>query len=414
MAWIALVGMLFIPAFPDPPLRSGAYVQDVRTDAAVLACIDAAPQVRSAEVWDAGGSSVWRSAGAGARRRHAFAVRGLQAAREYTYAIRGADGEVEYRGRLRTPPADDSAPVHFCVVGDSGGLPWWIWMQNNPLFYLAARNEWLPPRGDVVAVADRMAEERPAFWLHVGDVAYPWGHQEHYNAAFFRPFAALLADAPCYLALGNHDVLDDRGRQALANFHLPRGEWTGDERCYAFSWGSVRIVVLDLNAAVDAGHPALGALRRGFAGHAEPWRVVVAHHPVYSASRQGDRRDLVEHLAPALIEAHVDLLLVGHDHNYQRFAPLGGVRGPVMVVTGGGGKSLYDLVPHSELRASYRGFHFLSVEVAGPELRVTALGTDGSAVDRFALHLRDRADRGQRDPTQRDRDRRVGALLSEH
>ncbi len=87
-------------------------------------------------------------------------------------------------------------------------------------------------------------------------------------------------------------------------------------------------------------------------------------------------------------EAGVDLVLSGHDHNYQRFDERGGV---TYVVTGGGGNSrLYEL---KECPADYperlvgnaQVNHFLLVEGSARRLRVRALTGDGEVIDDFSL-----------------------------
>jgi hypothetical protein len=385
--WLLGSACLLLPVFPPPPLQSGAYVQDVTTTTAVVAMITAAPATRSLRVVDAAGA-VQQVAAAGApARRHAFAVTGLRPDTAHEFEVLDGSGSAVDRGSFHTAPADDATPVHFAVIGDSGGLPWWIWLQRSPLIHLPACRGWLPPAATVAAAGRRIAAARPRFVLHVGDVVYPWGQQQHYGPGFFLPFAEALRHAPFYVALGNHDVLDDEGRQALATFHLPRGELTGDERCYTFACGSVRVFVVDFNWGiaedrVAAGHPSLEFLRRELPRHGEPWFVVASHYPMRSASRQRDRGDLLLEVLPLLQQHGVDLYLSGHDHTYQRVAPEDGV---VMVVSGGGGKSLYELHQHERVRVAQSQYHWCSVEAQAGRLTLRALAFDGALLDTVEL-----------------------------
>lgn len=386
--WSLAFGCLWLPLFDDPPLRTGAYVQDVSTDRAVVALVTAGPRTCTLLLRDAAGREVPVPGPASTGRRHAFELTGLTAGSEYGYEIRDADGALRDRGSFTTAPAEDGAPVRFAVVGDSGGLPPWVWLQRSPLFHLPARWHWLPPAANVSAIGRGIAATRPDFVLHVGDIVYPWGRQGHYSAAFFRPFAEVLRHAPVYPALGNHDVMDDAGRQALANFHLPRGEVTGGERCYSFARGSVSVIVLDCtlpvgDAAVGPGHPVLEHLQHELAARTEPWIVVAAHYPMHSASRQRDRPDLLLHVLPLLEQCGVDLYLCGHDHVYQRFAPTDG--GVVQVVSGGGGKSLYDVRPHPRVRVATSRYHWCIVEARGPRLTLRARAPGGDLLDTLEL-----------------------------
>src|SRR5262249_8380495 len=206
--------------------------------------------------------------------------------------------------------------------------------QTAPLFYWPARWQWLPPASMPRRVGAEVAAAEPQFVLHLGDIVYPWGKAAHYSSGFFRPFAAALRSAPFYATLGNHDLKNDAGRQALANFVLPTDPGTGDGRCYSFGWGSVRVIVLDLNSQrgredeaaspelasdIDADHPAVRFLRRELQQSHEPWLIVASHFPIRSESRAGTRDDLLQCVVPLLREHGVDLYLSGHDHTYQRY-----------------------------------------------------------------------------------------------
>jgi hypothetical protein len=279
---------------------------------------------------------------------------------------------------LTTAPARDDAPVRFCAVGDSGHVPWWGWLQNTPLLHLPARWGWLAPSRDVAAIGRQLRAQAPDLWFHVGDVVYPRGEHRHWEVAFFRPFADVLRTAPVYAVLGNHDAEHDGGRPLLQNLVLPENDLTGDERLWSFAWGPVRFVGLDLLQPVDASHPAIRFAARELAAATEPWVVVIGHYPPFSASRQGDRADLVEHLWPLLVAHGVDLMLCGNDHNYQRFHDPGE---PVVVVTGGGGKSLYELKDHPRLRRALSVFEFVCVDVVRCKLTLRVLGTAGETLD---------------------------------
>ncbi|MBL9076251.1 MAG: metallophosphoesterase [Planctomycetes bacterium] len=392
--WLAGFGCLWIHAFDDPPLATGAYVQDVRGDAATLAMVTAAPQRVGGTVRDDAGAVVAELAAPSARRRHALRAEGLRAGRNYTYELRDAgNGALLDRGGFRTPPADDRAPVRFAFLGDSGGLPGWIWLQRTALLQLPARLGWLPDGAEVTAIGAAVAAWRPDFVLHLGDVVYPKGQHAHYASGFFRPFAGVMRDAPLYAVLGNHDQMDSAGLQMLANLRLPPSDQTGDGRGFSFAWGPVRIVGLDCN--IDrigdhfaADHPALEFLAEQLAVATEPWIVVASHFPLRSQSRQRNRGDLLLHLLPSLRDHQVSLYLSGHDHCYQRRDALPPAGEPPLVVSGGGGKSLYEVRP-GEGFVVESAYHWCSAEVRGDRLRVEAHGIDGRQIDAFEVGLPD-------------------------
>lgn len=377
MLWLVGIGCLFLPVFGDPPLRSGAYVQRVVGDRAVVAMITPEPRSLSLELRGEEGDRRWSSP---SRRRHVFELDGLRADSRYGFSVLDEAGKELDRGSFRSAPDRDNAVVKFAVVGDSGGLPFWTFLKRSALLQLPARWGWLPVRVNLGRTASRMAEQSPDFWLHVGDVVYSAGENRHYEAAFFRPFAELLRHSPVYAVLGNHDKMNDDGRQLMANLVLPENSLTGDERFFSFAYGSVRVIGLDLDGNVEADHPALSFLRQELPRVSEPWLVVLSHFPFYSASRQGDREDLQEHLLPLLRQHQVDLYLAGHDHNYQRFT--GDV---VQVISGGGGKSLYVLEEHELLAKAVGEYHFCTVEVSGSELTLQAIGNESGVMDELRL-----------------------------
>lgn len=81
----------------------------------------------------------------------------------------------------------------------------------------------------------------------------------------------------------------------------------------------------------------------------------------------------------------VDLVLSGHDHNYERVHPQAGV---TYVVSGGGCKTTP--VGRSRFTAvAERTLQFLHVDVVDDRLTATCIRDDGSVADRFELRARE-------------------------
>ncbi|MSR38995.1 MAG: hypothetical protein EXS02_09180 [Planctomycetes bacterium] len=389
--WLLGTGVLLLPLFDSPPLQSGVYLQNVTSQSATLCKVTAEPVDLLLQV-DRGAIPVARLTSSG--RRHTFVVDGLASGQRYTWSIfrSGAPATMEApgafaaleSGEICTPPLSDSSVVQFAALGDSGDQPFWVWLQQSPLWYWPARLQWLPPAPMVARIGEQIAAAQPQFVLHLGDIVYPYGQSRHYAAGFFRPFAQLLRNAPLYPVLGNHDVLDDDGRQALANFALPHGATTGDERCYSFAWGSVRVIAADFNSSLEpaAGfvHPAVLHLQRELAAATEPWIVVMSHFPIRSASRQGNRADLMLQVTPLLRDYGADLYLSGHDHAYQRFDSADEVP---MVVSGAGGKSLYEVHPSPRAKVVESRYHWCWLEAGPSQLRLESRLAEGGIIDKI-------------------------------
>ncbi len=65
---------------------------------------------------------------------------------------------------------------------------------------------------------------------------------------WFGPYAATMARAPMFPALGNHDIWSENGRWFRKYFHLPEnGPSDLKERCYSLDYGNVHVAVIDSN-----------------------------------------------------------------------------------------------------------------------------------------------------------------------
>ena len=391
--WLAAFGCLWLNVLDDPPLQTAPYVQNVVKDAATVARVCPSAQPQELVVLDADGEVVKRISSP-AQRRHAVRVEGLSPGQRYRYRM-GAGSAGDAAGSFSTPPDSDTETVRFAFCGDSGDQPWWVWLQRAPILHLPARWQWLPTKSAVTRVGAAMADFAPDFALHLGDVVYPKGLHAHYSSGFFRPFEQLLRNAPLYAVLGNHDVMNAGGVQILANFEMPTNAVTGDERSYSFAWGPVRVIVLDCNTVFTGdhympGHPTHTFLMSELQRVTEPWVVVASHFPMRSASRGRDNGELLASLLPELENWHASLYLSGHDHCYQRFGPSEDLPVP-LVVSGGGGKDLYDISENPRERrgaqALAKAFHWCGAEVSGSSFKVTARSIGGDVLDEFRLAL---------------------------
>jgi hypothetical protein len=133
---------------------------------------------------------------------------------------------------------------------------------------------------------------------------------------------------------------------------------------YSFPLGAWHIISLNSNVGTDGGSPQAAWLRADLAATANA-RCTLAywHHPLYS-SGPNSNNDFMRELYRILYNANVDVLLTGHDHMYERFAPqdadgrLDTARGIREFVVGTGGVPLYDfqmVKPNSEVRIRAHG-----------------------------------------------------------
>lgn len=185
------------------------------------------------------------------------------------------------------------------------------------------------------------------------------------------------ADVSVAGALGNHDIRVDGGRYEFDELNMPRGR-------YRRTVGNVELFVLNSNR-VSSRQTAW--LDRTLAASRARWQIVVFHHPAWTCGAYRSSAAVVREWVPLFERYGVDLVLSGHDHNYQRFAARHGVR---YLVDGGGGAPLYPLepcpsgYPRRVFARAVRGFLYLRAR--DDLLRVSAVTRHLRVIDRFAIY----------------------------
>jgi 3',5'-cyclic AMP phosphodiesterase CpdA len=175
--------------------------------------------------------------------------------------------------------------------------------------------------------------------------------------------------------LGNHDVEVNGGAYEFDELNMPRAR-------YRRVVGNVEFFVLDSNRVNAA---QTGWLRKVLPSSKARWKIVVFHHPAYTCGGYRSNAAVVRRWVPVFERFGVDLVLNGHDHNYQRFAARRGVH---YIVHGGGGQHLYaiEACPSSyPTRRFARAVHgFLYITADSEALRVRAVTPTQRVIDRAA------------------------------
>jgi hypothetical protein len=357
-------------------LTRGPYLQDVTaTEATVVWRTADAVAGTLLLTADAGGDPRTLAEPA-AGTDHLLRLTGLQAGTAYHYELH-AGGPLGSAHPLHTAPlAGAATPFRFLVWGDSGCA--------------------CPAQ---MAVAAQMQPHTPDLMLHTGDMIYEGGEAAGYDPRFFVPYADLLARAPIYPSLGNHDVVTQNGAPWLQIFHLPNNAGSADTpRYYSYNWGNTHFMALDSEQDYGPTSPQyawlLGDLQSA-AFHGATWHIAYFHRPPYSSGYgHGSEYSLREAWSPLFERFGVDLVVNGHEHNYERTLPRqdypppdGSAGHPVTyIVTGGGGKQLYNVGRKQWTAASSMVYHFLEVRVDGSQLTVEAIDEKGAIFDTVQLH----------------------------
>ncbi|HEY8526252.1 MAG TPA: metallophosphoesterase [Acidimicrobiales bacterium] len=244
-----------------------------------------------------------------------------------------------------------------------------------------------------MAVAERMAEtyrSRPfGLVALLGDICYYGNFADRYHDVFRRPMTPLIdAGVQFELAIGNHDAELHHSDEGLAQIEAELRLLGTPGRYYRTTHGPADFFYLDSSTPGvfgDAASDQLEWLDDELASSTNQWKIVALHHPPYSSGHHGSTPGFDEVLEPILTRHHVDLVLAGHDHDYERTHPIDGI---TYVVSGGGCKTTP--VGHSDFTAvADSTLQFLHVDIVGDRLVGTSIRPDGSVVDTFTLRARE-------------------------
>ncbi len=206
--------------------------------------------------------------------------------------------------------------------------------------------------GDIADCADlsgaeataKLLEKIPGTVIAIGDLAYPDGSRENFNCYDKTWGRVKDRTRP---TVGNHEFHSKDAAYYFEYF----GKAAGDPRdgFYSYDLGAWHILALNSEClevgGCDAGGRQEKWLRADLAAHPSACTLAYFHKPLFSSGgKHGDDPE-VKALYQALYDANADVILNGHDHDYERFAPqdangkADSTRGIREFVVGTGGKN---------------------------------------------------------------------------
>jgi len=255
-----------------------------------------------------------------------------------------------------------------------------------------------PTRCRQGATSDLVTDESLSAVLILGDVQYADGTPEKF-ARSYDPSWGRVKDVT-RPAIGNHEYWS-AGATGYFDYFNGAGNPTGpagdrSTGYYSYDIGAWHFVALNSNCSIvacAAGSAQEQWLRADLAANASACTLAYFHHPRWSSSKYGSST-AVAPLVQALYDDGADVMLTGHAHLYERFAPQApdGTADPAdgirQFVVGTGGKSLYDFgstAPNSGMRQNW-AYGVLNMTlrpngydwsfVAAPGAPFTDVGTD--------------------------------------
>jgi ribose 5-phosphate isomerase RpiB len=303
---------------------------------------------------------------------------GLTADTSYSYAVRARDTA----GNLS--PA--SAPI--TVRTRTGGTGAFILAAAGDIAEqcTASDSNCVHPK-----TAKLVQQMNPAAVITMGDNQYDDAHLSDYTnyyAKTWGKFKNITHPVP-----GNHDTYDSPKYNGYDKYFGTVAQPDG-KRWYSWDMGNWHFIALNSDeymthddfAPDDGGADQLAWLKQDLAAHSKGCVAAYFHHPRWSSGDHGDNKDSIE-LWNIMVDNKVDLVLNGHDHDYERFVPQDAngkadPNGPVEIVGGSGGADLYNLsTKHATTAKLLKTYGVLKLAMTDTTFQTQLIGVDGKTLD---------------------------------
>jgi len=352
---------------------------------------------------------------------HEVQLTGLSANTKYYYAVNSSSGLLagDAETFFKTPPLPETIqPVRIWTMGDFGTGN----VEQNQV-----RDAYYNYRGS----------DYTDLILWLGDNAYPSGTDEQYSYnVFTNHYESILEKSVVYSTMGNHELFFSSAVNQTGPYYdmftFPKngeagGVASGTEAYYSFDYANIHFVCLESN--IDSFGSAntnamITWLNADLTATTQHWTIVYLHCPPYSRGYHDsdiypDMIYVRENIVPVLESYRVDLVLSGHDHDYERSYLLNGHYGlsstfnTAMIVDSGSGAApeFYDKVspnylgtvyavvgcgggleevqttwPHPAMFSSFDNFYgSMAIDVNGDTLTGRFITKDSIVADEFSI-----------------------------
>lgn len=278
-----------------------------------------------------------------------------------------------------TAPPSNATKFSFCALGDSRSNVSTVWKN----------------------VSNLANAKKSALTVFNGDVTNSGGSASEYDA-WFTHGAAYLENNVVYHSLGNHDVAGAAYYQNI--FELPKTN--GSNLYYAAKYGNA--IFITLNSENPSNAAQLTWLQTTLAAaDADPtitWKIISFHKPLFNiGDHAGEMNSYRSTWWKAFDDYGVDLLLNGHDHNYQRSKPINlkvSTSAPVakygsapgegrcQIICGGAGATLYGKGSTSDawaMNTFNETYNYVYFDVQDCKMVITAYNSSGSVLETLTL-----------------------------
>jgi hypothetical protein len=253
----------------------------------------------------------------------------------------------------RSEPAGKPVVLHANPTADSVALA----MQSDTVPTLVGAGDIADCGSDGAMRTAAMLDTIRGTIFIAGDVAYVSKENPHPFVTCFDP-AWGRHRARIRPSVGNHEYSAEGPAAYFDYFGAQAGPRPGGY--YSYDLGTWHVIALNTNIASDAGSPQQAWLQSDLDAHLGRCTIAYMHHPRFSSGSHAERDKLIP-IWRTFARYGVSVVIAGHDHVYERFAPLdtngtpdstGGIR-QFVVGTGGAHRSPIDSVlPGSEVHST--------------------------------------------------------------
>jgi hypothetical protein len=171
----------------------------------------------------------------------------------------------------------------------------------------------------------KLIEKIPGEVFASGDLAYEHGNAAEFHECYGKTWGRFKDRT--HPTPGNHEY----GTPEARDYFRYWGDRAGPvgKGYYSFDLGVWHIIALNSNCGAPglggcgAGSPEETWLKKDLSEHAGSCIIAYGHHALFSSGifRKHAVHPELKQIVQDLYAAHADLLLVGHEHSYERFAP---------------------------------------------------------------------------------------------
>ncbi|WP_223585978.1 chitosanase [Microbacterium sp. OVT16B] len=191
---------------------------------------------------------------------------------------------------------------------------------------------------------DRAQAINPVFYITLGDMQYDDAKASDFSTVYAKSWGTVKGNT--WPIPGNHETYDDYDnldpkayRDYFGNRATPQGKMY-----YSYDYSNWHFIALDSNTFTDQAQ--LNWLAADLASNTKQCVVAYMHHPAFSSGDHGNE-PASQPVWKMLANANVELVLSGHDHDYERFNAMNASgaassSGTVQIVSGLGGHEMRD------------------------------------------------------------------------